>query len=163
MFKGFKEFPRRAAGFVKEGQCSRRKGPGKGRSPAAARAPLSGPGHEGRRLPLAASSCFGPRRFRGLYGPASWPISRIAGAVLIRTAGLGALVARDPSTLPSWTHEDTSVQARERDRSLEERRPRRLTVRVMRLRSRQVCLITCFSAPPLSHTHSRREPGEGRR
>ncbi len=31
--------PRRAAGFVKAGQCSRRKGPGKGRSPAAARAP----------------------------------------------------------------------------------------------------------------------------
>ncbi len=29
---------------MKEGQCSRRKGPGKGRSPAAARAPLSGPG-----------------------------------------------------------------------------------------------------------------------
>ncbi len=32
--------PRRAARVVKEGQCSGRKGPGKGRSPAAARAPL---------------------------------------------------------------------------------------------------------------------------
>ncbi len=32
---------------MKEGQCSGRKGPGKGRSPAAARAPLSGPEREG--------------------------------------------------------------------------------------------------------------------
>ncbi len=32
--------PRCAARVVKGGQCSRRKGPGKGRSPAAARAPL---------------------------------------------------------------------------------------------------------------------------
>ncbi len=64
-------WPRRAAGFVKEGQCSRRKGPGKGRSPAAARAPFS---DSGRRLLLAASSSFGPRRFQGLYGPASWPV-----------------------------------------------------------------------------------------
>ncbi len=39
---------------MKEGQCSGRKGPGKGRSPAAARAPLSGPEREGRRLLLAA-------------------------------------------------------------------------------------------------------------
>ncbi|KAL0148866.1 hypothetical protein M9458_055875, partial [Cirrhinus mrigala] len=30
--------------------------------------------------------------------------------------------ALDPSTLPSWTHEDTSVHARGRDRSSEERR-----------------------------------------
>ncbi len=42
--------PRCAARVVKEGQCSGRKGPGKGRSPAAARAPLSGPEREGRRL-----------------------------------------------------------------------------------------------------------------
>ncbi len=32
--------PRRAAGCVKEGQCSGRKGPGKGQSPAPTRAPL---------------------------------------------------------------------------------------------------------------------------
>ncbi len=126
-------WPRRAAGFVKEGQCSRRKGPGKGRSPAAARASFS---DSGRRLLLAASSSFGPRRFQGLYGPASWPVSRSAGAVLVQTAG--------SSTLPSWTHdEDTSVHAQERDRSPEERRPLRLTAAVMRLHSRQVCLITC--------------------
>ncbi len=42
--------PRRAAGFVKEGQCSRRKGPGKGRSPVAARAPRWGPGARGGGL-----------------------------------------------------------------------------------------------------------------
>ncbi len=59
---------------MKEGQCSGRKGPGKGRSPAAARAPLSGPEREGRRLLAAASSSFGPRHLRGLYGPASWPV-----------------------------------------------------------------------------------------
>ncbi len=62
---------------MKEGQCSGRKGPGKGWSPAAARAPLSGPEREGRRLLLAASSSFGPRHLRGLYGPASWPVSRV--------------------------------------------------------------------------------------
>ncbi len=39
----------------------------------------------------------------------------------------------NPSTLPSWTHEDTSLHARERDRSPEERRPRRLTAAMMRL------------------------------
>ncbi len=44
-------------GGYEGGQCSRRKGPGKGRSPAAARAPLSGPGREGRRL----RPPFGPR------------------------------------------------------------------------------------------------------
>ncbi len=141
---------------MKEGQCSGRKGPGKGRSPAAARAPLSGPEREGRRLLLAASSSFGPRPLQGLYGPASWPVSRVTGAAL-------AL-----STLPSWTHEDTSVHARGRDRSPEERCTRHITAAVMRLHSLQVCLIThrqtcCFSAPPPSHTHSRREPGEGRR
>ncbi len=85
-------------------------------------------GERGRWLPLAASSSFGPRRFRGLYGPASWPVSHIAGAVLIRTAGPAALAAWYPSTLPSWTHEDTSVHARERDQSPEERRPLGLTV-----------------------------------
>ncbi len=73
------------------------------------------------------------------------------------------------STLPSWTHEDTSVHARGRDRSPEERRTRHITAAVMRLHSLQVCASShaarpgCFSAPPLSHTHSRREPGEGRR
>ncbi len=145
-------------GGCEGGQCSRRKGPGKGRSPAAARAPLSGPWREGRRLHLAASSSFGPRRFRGytVYGPASWPVSRLAGAVLV------------PQRFPSWTHEDTSVHARGRDRSPEERRTRHITAAVMRLHSLQVCLITrrqtwLFSAPLLSHTHSRREPGEGRR
>ncbi len=122
--------PRRAARVVKEGQCSGRKGPGKGRSPAAARAPLSGPEREGRRLLLAASFSFGPWPLRGLYGPASWPVSRVTGAAL-------AL-----STLPSWTHEDTSVHAQERDRSPEERRTRHITAPVMRLHSLQVCLIT---------------------
>ncbi len=41
--------PRCAAG-CEGGAVSGRKGPGKGRSPAAARAPLRGPGREGRRL-----------------------------------------------------------------------------------------------------------------
>ncbi len=56
-----------------------------------------------------------------------------------------------------------------RDRSPEERRTRHITAAVMRLHSLQVCASShaarpgCFSAPPLSHTHSRREPGEGRR
>ncbi len=60
------------------------------------------------------------------------------------------------------------MHARGRDRSPEERRTRHITAAVMRLHSLQVCASShaarpgCFSAPPLSHTHSRREPGEGR-
>ncbi len=56
--------------------------------------------------------------------------------VSIYKPGPEALAAWYPSTLPFWTHKDTSVYARERDRSLEERRPRRLTAAVMRLHSR---------------------------
>ncbi len=52
--------PRRAAGFVKVGQCSRRNGPGKGRQ-------------------LRPS--LGPRHSKGLDGPASWPDGRVMGAV----------------------------------------------------------------------------------
>ncbi len=48
-----------------------------------------------------------------------------------------------PSTLPSWTHGDTSVHARGRDRSPEERRARHITAAVM---------TWLFSAPLLSHT-----------
>ncbi len=84
-----------------------------------------------------------PAALPGYYmAPASWPVSRIAGAFLGQTAGPAALVVWNPSTLLSWTHEDTSVHARQRDRSPEEKRPRRLTAAVMRLHSRQVCLIT---------------------
>ncbi len=88
----------------------------------------------------AASSSFGPRRFQGLNGPASWPVSRLTGAAL------------DPSTLPSWTHEDTSMHARGRDRSPEERRTRHITEAVMRLHSLQVPPDLAVSAPLLSHT-----------
>ncbi len=115
---------------MKEGQCSGRKGPGKGRSPAAARAPSEVRGRRGggffqrRRLPL------GPRHFPGIKRP----------GILARQPCTGAAVA--PSTLPSWTHEDTSVHARGRDRSPEERRTRHITAAVMRLHSLQVCLIT---------------------
>ncbi len=86
-----------------------------------------------------------------------------------RVRQLAPSAASIPSTLPSWTHEDTSVHARGRDRSPEERRTRHITAAAMRLHSLQVCASShaarpgCFSAPPLSHTHSRREPGEGRR
>ncbi len=83
--------PRCAARVVKEGQCSGRKGPGKGRSPAAARAPLRGPGREGRRLFQRLRPPLGPRQHSmGLVGPASWPDGRLAGAVLVRTAGPAA-------------------------------------------------------------------------
>ncbi len=84
---------------MKEEQCSGRKGPGKGRSPVAARAPHLGPGARGRRLPFS-------------------------GFVLLWARGVSRCTARHPgpsavsrvrssySTLPSWTHEDTSVHAR---------------------------------------------------
>uniref|UniRef100_A0A8C2G0K9 Ig-like domain-containing protein n=1 Tax=Cyprinus carpio TaxID=7962 RepID=A0A8C2G0K9_CYPCA len=61
--------PRHAAGFVWVGQCSWRKGPGKGRSPAAARAPLSGPGRKGQQLLLAAASFS----FAAVLAGDGWP------------------------------------------------------------------------------------------
>ncbi len=94
---------------MKEGQCSGRKGPGKGRSPAAARAPLSGLEREGRRLPQ-----------RLFLLRATAPPGMIRPGILARQPCTGA--AATPSTHPSWTHEDTSVHARGRDRSPEERR-----------------------------------------
>ncbi len=106
------------------------------------------------------------RRLRPPLGPRHFPGIKRPG-ILARQPCTGAAVA--PSTLPSWTHEDTSVHARGRDQSPEERRTRHITAAVMRLHSLQVCASShaarpgCFSAPPLSHTHSRREPGEGRR
>ncbi len=45
---------------------------------------------EGRRLRLVAFSSFGPRRFQGLYGQTSWPVSCLIGVVLVRTVGLAA-------------------------------------------------------------------------
>ncbi len=100
--------PRCAARVVKEGQCSGRKGPGKGRSPAAARAPLSGPEREGRRLLAAASSSFGPRHLRGLYGPASWPVSRVTCAVLDAQRSLPG-----PTRTPACMHgEETGLPRR---------------------------------------------------
>ncbi len=131
-------------GFVKEGQCSKKKGPGKGA--------------ESSGFVLLTARHPGPSsvsRVRSLSGP--------------RVRQLAPSAAPVPSTLPSWTHEDTSVHARGRDRSPEERRTRHITAAVMRLHSLQVCASShaarpgCYSAPPLSHTHSRREPGEGRR
>ncbi|XP_052388515.1 uncharacterized protein LOC127934965 [Carassius gibelio] len=73
-----------------------------------------------------------------------------------------------PSTHPSWTHEDTSVHARGRDRSPEERR-----VGLLNSGGNEAPLPSGVPhhtppaltrpAPLLSHTHSSREPGEGRR
>ncbi len=99
-------------------------------------------------------------------GPSA--VSRVRSSSGPRVRQLAPSAASIPSTLPSWTHEDTSVHARGRDRSPEERRTRHITAAVMRLHSLQVCASShaarpgCYSAPPLSHTHSRREPGEGR-
>ncbi len=122
--------PRRVTRNVKEGQCSGRRGPGKGRSPVAARAPHLGPGARGRRLP---SSGFVLLWARG----ASRCTARHPGPSAVSRG-----VRSSHSTLPSWTHEDTSVHARGRDRSLEERRSRPISAAVMRLHFPQVCLIT---------------------
>ncbi len=65
---------------VKEGQCSGRKGPGKGRSPVAARASLPGSGGARRRLLAASSSC----------GPAALPGRRPG--ILARQPSLGGAV-----------------------------------------------------------------------
>ncbi len=152
--------------FWKEGSRQGAESGGRTRSP-----PRSG--REGRRLFQRLRPPLGPRQHSmGLVGPASWPDGRLAGCGPRPDRGVRQLApsaAPDPSTLPSWTHEDTSVHARGRDRSPEERRNRHITAAVMRLHSLQVCASShaarpgCYSAPPLSHTHSRREPGEGRR
>ncbi len=118
--------------------------------------PLGSGARGRRRLLSAASSSFGPAALPG-----------VRPGILARQPSRGCGPPRP--TLPSWTHEDTSVHARGRDRSPEERRTQHITAAVMRLHSLQVCASShaarpgCFSAPPLSHTHSRREPGEGRR
>ncbi|KAL0166218.1 hypothetical protein M9458_038062, partial [Cirrhinus mrigala] len=93
-----------------EGQCSEGKGPGKGRSPTAARAPLCGP---------SGFVHLGLRHFLEIERPGILARSRLTCAVHLVTSAV-----LDPSTLPSWTHEDTSVHARGRDRSPEERRAR---------------------------------------
>ncbi len=117
----------------------------RGRSPAAARAPHLGSGARGS---AASFSGFVLLLARGASGG-------IRPSILARQPSRGCGTRR--STLPSWTHEDTSVHARGRDRSPEERRTRHITAAVMRLHSLQVCLITRrqtwpFSAPLLSHT-----------
>ncbi|KAL0159591.1 hypothetical protein M9458_043316, partial [Cirrhinus mrigala] len=84
------------------------KGPGKGRSPAAARAPRSGPGGI-VLLHLCGTS-------GGIKRPGN--LARQPSRVRSSYGGAGSLFT------PSWTHEDTSVHARGRDRSPEERRAR---------------------------------------
>ncbi len=141
---------------MKEGQCSKRKGPGKGAESGGHTCSALGSGVRGS---AASFSGFVLLLACGASGG-------IRPGILARQPSRGCGTRR--STLPSWTHEDTSVHARGRDRSPEERRTRHITAAVMRLHSLQVCLITryqtwLFSVPLLSHTHSHREPGEGRR
>ncbi len=101
-------------------------------------------GARGRRLLQRLVLLWARGTSRGLKRP----------GILARQPCTGAAVA--PSTLPSWTHEDTSVHARGRDRSPEERRTRHITAAGDEDPfTSGVCLITrcqtcCFSAPPLS-------------
>ncbi|KAL0197173.1 hypothetical protein M9458_005713, partial [Cirrhinus mrigala] len=110
--------PRHAGGSVKEGQCSEGKGPGKLRSPAAARAPLFGSAVRG----AAASSTLACGTSWRLNGPASWPaaVSRVRFTSGPQVQQLVTSAALVPSTLPYLTHEDTSVHAQGRDWSPEE-------------------------------------------
>ncbi len=148
--------PRCAARVVKEGQCSGRKCPGKGRSPAAARAPLSGPEREGRRLLQRLRPPSG-------HGTSGDDTARHPGPSAVYGCGSCSLNA-------------PFLDPRGHQRACTGKRP------VSRGEAHSaynsggneapftsgVCLITrrqtwLYSAPPLSHTHSRREPGEGRR
>ncbi len=91
----------RGSGVLVMLRGSWRKGPGKGRSPVAARAPLW-------RLPLAASSSFWPAALPGVYGPSSWPVSRLAGAVLDAQRSLPG-----PTRTPACMHgEETGLPRR---------------------------------------------------
>ncbi len=122
------------SGVVKEGQCSGRKGPGKGRSPAATRAPLPGikrpgilarqPSHGCGTRSLNAPFLDPQGHQRACTGKR--PVSRGEAHSAYNSSGDEAPFT---SGVPHHTPPDLAV----------------------------------FSAPPLSHTHSRREPGEGRR
>ncbi len=46
------------------------------------------PGHKGAAVSSSGFVLLDPWRFAGINGPASWPVSRMTGAVLIRTTGL---------------------------------------------------------------------------
>ncbi len=117
-------------GLWRRGQCSGRKGPGKGRSPAAAQAPLSGSGARG-----AAAS---PSSFILLRPTA--PPGTIRPGILARQpySGCGTCSLNAPFLDPRG-HQRACTG---RDRSPEERRTRHITAAVMRLHSLQVCLIT---------------------
>ncbi|KAL0174455.1 hypothetical protein M9458_030423, partial [Cirrhinus mrigala] len=102
---------------------------------------------------VASSSSFvhhGLRNFQEIDWPGILACSRLMGAVRVWTAGSAArhFGALDPSTLPSWTHEDTRVHARERNLHFNSGGDEASTT------------PGCFGALPLSHTHSRREPVE---
>ncbi|KAL0173849.1 hypothetical protein M9458_029817, partial [Cirrhinus mrigala] len=109
-----------------EGQCSEMKGPGKGRSPAAALTPRRGPRHEGQRLPLAASRVNRP----GIL--AKWP--SVCGS---RPDRGGAQYLNLPGTTrtPACMHGEETGLLRRGTFDI-------LTAAVMRLHSHQVCLIT---------------------
>ncbi len=106
--------PRHVARFVKEGQCSRRN--------CSTRAPLSGPGREGWLLRLATLSSFGPRRFQGLYGPASktdQPYSgcgsrpdRRSGSSQLWRRGIPLRSLPGPTRTPACMHEEETGLSR---------------------------------------------------
>ncbi len=129
------------------------------------RSPL-GSGARGVVASFSGFILLWPSRDYMAQHPGPLAISRVRCSSGLRVWQLVTSAALDPSTLPSWTHVDTSVHARERV-SWREACSAYITVAVMRLHSRQTwshaACPGCFSAPPLSHTHSRREPGEGRR
>ncbi len=121
---------------MKDGQCSRRKGPAPGGS-----------------------------------GPSSWPVSRLAGAVLVRTAGpaaraFGGTRSLNAPFLDPRGHQCACTGKRPVSRgeahsaynSGGDEAP--FTSGVPHHTPPDLAV---FSTPPLSHTHSRREPGEGRR
>lgn len=133
--------------------------------------PLLGPGREGRRLLLAAASLSLAAALVGDGRPgilARRPCIRVRFPSGSRVRQLTSWWRGSPSTHPSWTHEDTSVHARGRDRSPEERR-----VGLLNSGGNEAPLPSGVPhhtppaltrpAPLLSHTHSSREPGEGRR
>ncbi len=135
---------------MKEGQCFGRKGPGKGRSPAAARAPLSGPEREERRLhPPSAHGTSGDYTARH-PGPSA--VSRVRHLLPQRSLP-------GPMRTPACTGKRpvSRGEAHSAYNSGGDEAP--FTSGVPHHTPPDLAV---FNAPPLSHTHSRREPGEGR-
>ncbi len=126
---------------MKEGQCSRRKGPGKGRRGGGA----------------AASSSFWPAALPGVYGTARHPVPSAVSRVRNSSLNAPFLDPRGHQHACTGKRPVSRGEAHSAYNSGGDEAPFTLGVP-----HHTPPDLAVFSAPPLSHTHSCWEPGEGR-